>query len=187
MCPSIIGKMPLFEIDRRTVDAIKFQFRHLNSNLFVQLGNGPVCLAAKGAIVSTTARSRSARASFSSSRSRSNPIDAIQWPREHAEPTRDSKAKFPTEARWKSALDPGAIAQDGSTIRPRYRGLSADNGSGAFQCVIRNIALGHADVLATGSGLGPLLTGFQRRHHLQQRVRPDRDLPGKRSVVSEDQ
>lgn len=76
----------------------------------------------------------------------------------------------------------------------RYRGLSADNGSGAFQCVIRNIqgenffvALGHADVLATGSGLGPLLTGFQRRHHLYQRVRPDRDLPGKRSVVSEDQ
>jgi len=142
MCPSIIGKVPLLDIDRRTVDAIKFQFRHLNSNLFVQVGNGPACLAAKRAIVSTTARSRSARASFSSARSRSNPIDAIQWPRELAEPTRDSKAKFPTEARWKSALDPvylfndgaGATAHDGTTIRPRYRGLSADNGSGAFQC-----------------------------------------------------
>jgi hypothetical protein len=134
MCPSTIGKVPLLDIDRRTVDAIKFEFRHLNSNLFVQVGNGPACLAAKRAVVSTTARSRSARASFSSARSRSNPIDAIQWPREHAEPTRDSKAKSPTEARWKSALDPGAIAHDGTTIRPRYRGLSADYGSGAFQC-----------------------------------------------------
>jgi hypothetical protein len=28
------------------------------------------------------------------------------------------------------------------------------------------VGLGHANVLATGSGLGPLLTGFQRRHHL---------------------
>src|SRR5262249_15863812 len=65
--------------------------------------------------------------------------------------------------------------------------------SGYVQCRLypqkRTLGLSRAmsALCLRDQGLIPCLLGSSSRHHLQQRVRPDRELSCKRSVVSEDQ